>query len=110
MKQKEIFSFLADQTWIENYKWYQETLENFKENNKICLEQKSNFKKHNKSFKELLGNKNYCQFMVKKHIKDTQESIDSSERTLLKIETNITYLNDILRRVDFNYSNDKKIV
>ncbi len=110
MRQSEIFPLLVDQKFIDDYKFYQDILYKFKKNKEICLEQKAVFNKHNKFFKGLLENKNYCQFMVRKYIKDTQESIESSERTLLKIETNITYLNDILRRVDFNYSNDKKIV
>ena len=37
MKQNEIFTFLADQVWIDNYKWYQETLKKFKSNKRHLI-------------------------------------------------------------------------
>ncbi len=110
MKQNEIFTFLADQVWIDNYKWYQETLKKFKSNKKICLEQRANFKKYNKFFRELLNDNNHCQLMIRKYIKETQESIESSERTLIKIENNIIHLNDILKEVNFSFPNDNNSV
>ena len=69
MRQTELFSYLIDQEALDNYKWYQDTLEQFKVNKKVCLDTKASFKKHHKFFNSLLGDDKHCQFLVKKHIK-----------------------------------------
>ena len=46
MRQTELFPYLIDQEALDNYKWYQDTLEQFKVNKKVCLDTKASFKKH----------------------------------------------------------------
>ena len=48
MRQTELFPYLIDQEALDNYKWYQDTLEQFKVNKKVCLDTKASFKKHHK--------------------------------------------------------------
>ena len=100
MKQIELFPYLIDQESIENYKWYQDTLEQFKVNKKVCLDTKASFKKHHKFFNSLLGDDKHCQFLVKKHIKEIEDSLDRNKNTLMQIESNILFLNKLLRKVN----------
>ncbi len=100
MRQTELFPYLIDQEALDNYKWYQDTLEQFKVNKKVCLDTKASFKKHHKFFNSLLGDDKYCQFLVKKNIKEIEDSMKRNKNTLIKIESNILFINKLLRKVN----------
>jgi hypothetical protein len=100
MRQTELFPYLIDQEALDNYKWYQDTLEQFKVNKKVCLDTKASFKKHHKFFNSLLGDDKHCQFLVKKNIKEIEDSMKRNKNTLIKIESNILFINKLLRKVN----------
>ena len=91
----------VNQQFIDNVNWYQNMLKQFKERKKQNIENRAAFKKHITFFKSYLkdpnrnldGNKIA---VVKDHIKELEEAIDSKE-IAIQIEDNIVQIKNILK-------------
>ena len=82
---------LVDQEVIDNYLWYRNMLEEFKQQKLILLEDSTKFRKFLKMFESRKDENILFYTRIKKALKENDE-------TLLKVVSNIKELREIIER------------
>ena len=90
---------LVDQEVIDNYLWYRNMLEEFKQQKLILLEDSTKFRKFLKMFESRKDENILFYTRIKKALKENDE-------TLLKVGSNIKELREIIERN--KYLEDRK--
>ena len=94
-KQPEHYPVPVDQEVIDNYLWYRNMLEEFKQQKLTLLENNTKFRKHLRVFESRKDDNILVYTRIKKALKENDEMLFEM---LLKIERNIEELREIVER------------
>jgi len=100
MRQAEIFPMLIDQNQIDNYVWFQQTLDEFKNKKKIFLNSNANFRKTLNIFTNWHNDDDfeYSKSRLLRQIHKVKRTLEENKATLQQIENNIQECEDIIYR------------
>ena len=91
-KQPEHYPVLVDQEVIDNYLWYQNMLEKFKQQKIEVLESNTSFRKFLRVFESRKDDNILLYARIKKALKENEETF------LIRVERNIEELREIVER------------
>ena len=83
---------LVDQEVIDNYLWYRNMLEEFKQQKLTLLENNTKFRKHLRVFESRKDDNILLYARIKKALKENEETF------LIRVELNIEELREIVER------------
>ena len=91
-KQPEHYPVPVDQEIIDNYLWYRNMLEEFKQQKLTLLEDNTKFRKHLRVLESRNNDDIFLYSRIKKALKENEETF------LIRVERNIEELREIVER------------
>ena len=100
MRQTEIFPILIDQEKINDYLWFQETLDDFKNKKKIFLRSRASFKDSLKVFINWSNSSDYkhSKSELLEQIQNVENTLKNNKETLISIDSSIAECEDMIMR------------
>ncbi len=100
MRQTEIFPILIDQEKINDYLWFQETLDEFKNKKKIFLRSRASFKNSLKVFINWSNSSDYkySKSELLEQIQKVENALKNNKETLISIDSSIAECEDMIMR------------
>ena len=100
MRQTEIFPILIDQEKINDYLWFQETLDDFKNKKKIFLRSRASFKNTLKVFINWSNSSDYkySQSALLEQIQNVENTLKNNKETLISIDNSIAECEDMIMK------------
>ena len=100
MRQTEIFPILIDQEKINDYLWFQETLNDFKNKKKIFLRSRASFKNTLKVFINWSNSSDYkySQSALLEQIQNVENTLKNNKETLISIDSSIAECEDMIMK------------
>ena len=98
MRQTEIFPILIDQEKINDYLWFQETLDDFKNKKKIFLRSRASFKNTLKVFINWSNSSDYkySKSALLEQIQNVENALKNNKETLISIDSSIAECEDMI--------------
>jgi len=106
MRQREMFSMIVDQRYIDDYLWYQKTLKQYQKHKKNNLRHHAGFKNQYMTYLSWQDNPDYlhCQLEIQKEIRDVKDRIITNENVYDRIEDGIIRCKEKLQQYNQYFS------
>jgi len=100
MRQTEIFPILIDQEKINDYLWFQETLDDFKNKKKIFLRSRASFNNTLQIFINWSNSNDYkhSKSELLEQIQKVENALKNNKETLISIDSSIAECEDMIMR------------
>ena len=100
MRQTEIFPILIDQEKINDYLWFQETLDDFKNKKKIFLRSRASFKNTLQIFINWSNSSDYkySKSALLEQIQNVENTLKNNKETLISIDSSIAECENMIMK------------